>query len=61
MKTAKTKLIKLRSIKRPDETFYTNSDWETREVDGVVFLPIILSYESKNILWMKKDSLEVVK
>ena len=47
------------------EIFYTYSNWETNEIDGVTFLPVVKSMPSQSktqqLHYLRKDSLEAVK
>jgi hypothetical protein len=55
---------KLRS-KLNSEIYYTWSNWETKDIDGVVFLAVVRNEPSglklQQIFYMKKDNMEIVK
>jgi hypothetical protein len=55
---------KLRS-KHNSEIYYTWSNWETKDIDGVDFLAVVREEPSKQKLqqtfYMKKDNMELVK
>lgn len=57
------KPIKLRNKFSPTEIYYTFSHWENREIDGVLFIPLVknLHHTQQPIHYMRKDSLERVK
>ena len=65
MKTLKTKPIlkKVRS-KTNSDTYYTYSNWETKQIEGVTFIPVVKEVPNKKLqhtFWMRKDNLEYVK
>jgi hypothetical protein len=65
MKNVKTKPIlkKVRS-KTNSDTYYTFSNWDTREIEGVTFIPVIKDLPSEKLqhtFWMRKDNVEYVK
>ena len=47
------------------EIFYTYTNWEPNEIDGVTFLPVVKSMPSQSktqqLHYLRKDSLEAVK
>jgi hypothetical protein len=48
----------------PSEIYFTQSDWDPKEIDGVLFLPVaeqIPIPRGRMLKWMRKDSLEYVK
>ena len=57
------KLQKIKS-KMTSDIYYTSSSWKKKEVDGVVFVPVVKKRpdgtNSKTILWIRKDSTEYV-
>ena len=64
MKTVKTSIRKLRNRLNPSEIYFTQSDWDPKEIDGVLFLPVaeqIPIPRGRMLKWMRKDSLEYVK
>ena len=55
-------LKKVRSKFNPTDIFYTDSSWETKEVDGVVFIYVIKNIGIRETpKLMRKESLEVVR
>lgn len=61
------KLKKTHHIKKvcskfnPNDIFYTDTSWDTKEVDGVTFLYVIKSINTKETpKLMRKDSLEYI-
>lgn len=54
-------LIKLRNRVTLTDVFYTYSNWSTKEIDGVTFLPVLKEPNSKNVFLVRKDSLEKTK
>lgn len=62
----KTKSIvkKVRSRLNTD-TYYTMSDWDLKDIDGVQFVPVVKQVPEKNkkqpVFYMRKDNLETVK
>jgi hypothetical protein len=70
MKSVKSKTI-LKKVRARNGTdiFYTYSHWETKEIDGITFIPVVKSpdpihlikNDPKQIRWMKKDNMEYVK
>ena len=63
MKTEKP--IKLRNALHQSEVYYTFSHWPTKEIDGVMFLPVVKQPPTQSITqtvhYMRKDSLEKIK
>jgi hypothetical protein len=61
----KLNFVKMRSIIRKDEIYYTFPQWEPKEVDGVVFLAVCMfeptQDRTQQIHYIRKDSLERVK
>jgi hypothetical protein len=48
------------------EVYYTYSHWETKEIDGVAFLPVVKINPEENrntsiIHFLRKDSVEYIK
>jgi hypothetical protein len=65
MKNVKTKPIlkKVRS-KTNSDTYYTFSNWDTREIEGVTFIPVVKEVPSEKLqhtFWLRKDNVEYVK
>jgi hypothetical protein len=55
-------LKKVRSKFNPTDIFYTDSSWETKEVDGVVFIYVIKNVGLRETpKLMRKESLEVIR
>jgi hypothetical protein len=69
MKNSKTQLKsvlkKYRVRNGSGEIFYTYTNWEPNEIDGVTFLPVVKSMPSQSktqqLHYLRKDSLEAVK
>jgi hypothetical protein len=58
------KPIKLRNKFSVAEVYYTFSHWDSKEIEGVQFLPVVKNLPSnytQPIHYMRKDSLEKVK
>jgi hypothetical protein len=57
--------IKVRNRISQTEVYYTYSQWPSKEIDGVVFLPVVKQPPSQSntqsIHYMRKDSLEKIK
>ncbi len=65
MKTVKNKPIlkKVRS-KTNSDIYYTFSNWDTREIEGVTFIPVVKDLPSEKLqhtFWLRKDNVEYVK
>jgi hypothetical protein len=65
MKTAKIKpqLKKVRSLTNSD-TYYTYSNWEAKEIEGVTFIPVVKDLPSERLqqtFWLRKENVEYVK
>ena len=55
-------LKKVRSKFNPTDIFYTDSSWETKEVEGVVFIYVIKNVGIRETpKLMRKESLEFVR
>ena len=65
MKTVKIKpLLKKVRSKTNSDTYYTFSNWDTKEIEGVTFIPVIKDLPSEKLqhtFWMRKDNVEYVK
>lgn len=63
MKKVKSIIRKVRSKTNLD-IYYTHSNWETKEIDGVTFIPVVKEVDSKKLqytFWLRKDNVEYVK
>lgn len=65
MKTAKIKpqLKKVRSLTNSD-IYYTYSNWEAKEIEGVTFIPVVKDLPSERLqhtFWLRKENVEYVK
>ena len=60
MKT-KNEPVKMRNRFTLTDIYYTYPHWDTKEIDGVIFLPVLKDLNSKNIFFIRKDSLEKTK
>jgi hypothetical protein len=58
------KLLKVR-VKNGGDTYYTFSNWETKEIEGVTFVPVNKMMPSQSVTqqihYLRKDWLEYVK
>jgi hypothetical protein len=65
MKTVKIKpLLKKVRSKTNSDTYYTFSNWDTREIEGVTFIPVVKEVPSEKLqhtFWLRKDNVEYVK
>lgn len=65
MKTVKIKpLLKKVRSKTNSDTYYTFSNWDTREIEGVTFIPVVKDLPSEKLqhtFWLRKDNVEYVK
>lgn len=61
----KPQLKKVRVRNGSGDIFYTYNHWETNEIDGVVFVPVVKQMPSQDktqqLHYLRKDSLETVK
>jgi hypothetical protein len=60
----KSQIRKVRNKLHHDEIYYTYSDWETKEIEGVQFIPVVKFSDPKKLqqtFYMKKDNMEFVK
>jgi len=59
-----TVLQKVRS-KTNSDTYYTYRHWETKEIEGVTFIPVVRDMPDgkklQHTFWLRKDNLEYVK
>jgi len=57
--------IKVRNKFSLTEIYYTYSNWPSKDIDGITFLPVVKSYPThemtQTIHYMRKDSLEKTK
>ena len=59
----KTTITKYNALARPDEYFYTQSDWPTKDIDGILFIYVSKEIPNGSYLTtrlMRKDSLKKV-
>ena len=63
IKSKKPQMRKLRNLRDHAAVYYTMIDWETKEIEGVVFMPVVKmpTMDQKMVHWMRKDSMEYVK
>jgi hypothetical protein len=65
MKTVKIKpLLKKVRSKTNSDTYYTFSNWDTKEIEGVTFIPVVKEVPSEKLqhtFWLRKDNVEYVK
>jgi hypothetical protein len=65
MKNVKIKpLLKKVRSKTNSDTYYTFSNWDTREIEGVTFIPVVKEVPSEKLqhtFWLRKDNVEYVK
>jgi hypothetical protein len=57
-------LRKVRNKLNQEDVYYTYSNWEIKEIDGVKFLPVVKQSNHKatqQIHYMKKDNMEYVR
>jgi hypothetical protein len=58
-------VLKKVRAKNGTDIFYTYSNWNTHEIDGVTFLPVVKevpnNYKNQVIHYMRKDNMEYVK
>lgn len=61
----KERLLKMRNRFSQTDIYYSYSNWEEKEIDGVRFVPVVKSEPKENVRqnihFMRKDSLEMVK
>jgi len=60
---AKAILKKVRS-KTNSDIYYTYSNWETKEIEGITFIPVVKSFsknENQVVHYLRKDNVEYVK
>lgn len=59
---AKAILKKVRS-KTNSDIYYTYSNWETKEIEGITFIPVVKSTndEYQMVHYLRKDNVEYVK
>jgi hypothetical protein len=63
VKKIKPLIRKVRSKTNLD-IYYTYSNWETKEIEGVTFIPVVKENDSKKLqhtFWLRKDNVEYVK
>jgi hypothetical protein len=60
----KSIIKKVRSRLNTD-TYYTMSDWDLKDIDGVQFVPVVKQIPERNkkqpVFYMRKDNLETIK
>jgi hypothetical protein len=57
-------IIKKVRSKTNSDIYYTWSNWETKEIEGVTFIPVVRDVPSEKLqhtFWMRKDNVEYVK
>lgn len=64
-KPNKTPIVKKVRSRMNTDVYYTMSTWDPKDIDGVLFLPVVKQYPEKNIkqpvFYMRKDNLEYLK
>jgi hypothetical protein len=47
------------------DTYYTMSDWDLKDIDGVQFVPVVKQVPERNkkqpVFYMRRDNLETIK
>jgi len=62
MKNIKVPVLKKVRVRTNQEEYFTYSNWEIKEIDGVAFLPVIKTPQNKTpVRYIRKDSLEFIK
>ena len=65
MKHKKEPVLQKVRVKNGGDIYYTYSHWDTKEIDGVVFVGVNKQMPNnsitQNIHWMRKDWLEYIK
>jgi hypothetical protein len=62
MKPVKKHQIRKIRVKATSEIFYTDSAWETKEIDGIQFIQVIKNIGIRETpKFMRKDNMEYVK
>ena len=65
MKNTQSSTIKKVRSKTNFDVYYTSSTWDSKEIEGVNFLPVTKDNPESNrdqrILYMRKDTLEFIK
>jgi hypothetical protein len=65
MKTVKNKpILKRVRSKTNSDIYYTFSNWEPKEIEGVTFIPVVKDLPSEKLqhtFWLRKDNVEYVK
>jgi hypothetical protein len=60
----KSIIKKVRSRLNTD-TYYTMSDWDLKDIDGIQFVPVVKQIPERNkkqpVFYMRKDNLETIK
>lgn len=58
-------LKKVRSKVNVNDIYFTSSKWDTREVDGVIFIAVVSQMPNGSLsnrkLWIRKDNMEFVR
>jgi hypothetical protein len=64
-KTITPKVQKVRNRMNPEDIYYTWNTWEPKDIDGVIFLPVVKRYPSHSLTqtlhYVKKDNMEYIK
>jgi len=63
MKNKSKNIIRKVRSKANQDIYYTSPEWKTKEIEGVVFMPVVKmpTMDQKMVHWMRKDSMEYVK
>jgi hypothetical protein len=62
--TAGKSILKKVRSKTNTDIYYTYSNWETKEIEGVTFIPVVREIPSNKLqhtFWLRKDNVEYVK
>ena len=60
MKKNKPILLKVRSLTNSN-IYYTYSNWESKEIEGVVFIPVVRDEPTgalQHTFWVRKENME---
>ena len=62
IKSKKPQMRKVRNLRDHADVYYTMTDWETKEIDGVTFIYVVKNIGIRDMpKLMRKDSVEFFK
>jgi hypothetical protein len=57
----KVSIVKVRNKINSEDIYYSSSDWPSKQIDGVEFIPVKLNLKDPYPKYVRKDSFDTLK